>query len=44
MVPEVLMRKRVHSGNLSAEVRTGRKEILGLLRASVGRQRDAGGA
>ncbi len=38
MLPEVVIRRRIHGGNLSAEAATARQDLVTLLRHSVHRQ------
>jgi len=42
VIPEVLMYKRIHNGNLSADARTNKKELLTLVRQSIERKRQTG--
>jgi glycosyltransferase involved in cell wall biosynthesis len=40
IIPDVLLYKRIHDRNLSSDVRTNRREVLSLIRRTIGRQRD----
>ena len=40
--PELVLRKRVHGSNLSSDAKVGNRELLTVLRRSVGRQRANG--
>jgi len=42
ILPEMLLFRRVHAGNLSTTLPLGKSKLLGLLRDSIQRQREAG--
>ena len=40
IIPEVLLHKRIHNNNLSSDVKTNRRELLSIIRRTIGQRRD----